>query len=693
MTEESQKPKPLNRTVYPFPLKDDSASADAHPAEPSAQDYFDALSRAEDGFFPIGYNGQWHGGIHFGAETGRLLSQDDGVRCIADGEVIAYRIDDNYPTVPYETCAAARYSSGFVLVKHQLQPPPAPQNGGQEPSTGSGEQQSNTEPSLVLYSLYMHLSNWPSYDTNQELARPAFWNDAIYTVGDRAADSDRETNGFIPATGGIGMNLRDAGNTIAGFAPRGVKLKLGEANPANSAYHRILEVVGGGTTYPTDVTGLYIFKGTATSREGLTSTSQPHAVGTVHVFPEPEEIKAGDLVGHLGQYQRYLDMDPMIGCSDRPLAQIDVFTPEDLQAFIRQSRARDTQLGENDKTLLHVKPGAMLVQPATPDIELGSTEAAILQGESGTDSGWVKGKRGTIDIVSDRPPGFVTSTRTYADGRIFLAAVDASGNELTLEAFNTLTDKSAYTRRKLLTPSGGDIWLDHSAATPGSVVAGPARVWSRFPLQVANVAGEPVAHSNVVSLKSAASSATEEDGTRWFLIDTGTATGDPIQGWARERDHPNVERCSPWAWPGFELFDTGELQPRELFARELSSSRRSTPSEQGAFESSARSVEDSPLFAALGQAIDTDDNKQITPLELRDALKKPWLAQAISRLVIRYPSEWAPPMDRWNQVDSLIEDPALLIDWQHEKRRIESLHIWPHVAGGHGPSNSTVHHL
>ncbi|WP_157515325.1 glycoside hydrolase family 19 protein [Luteimonas abyssi] len=104
-------------------------------------------------------------------------------------------------------------------------------------------------------------------------------------------------------------------------------------------------------------------------------------------------------------------------------------------------------------------------------------------------------------------------------------------------------------------------------------------------------------------------------------------------------------------------------------------------------------MEDSPLFAALGQAIDTDDNKQITPLELRDALKKPWLAQAISRLVIRYPSEWAPPMDRWNQVDSLIEDPALLIDWQHEKRRIESLHIWPHVAGGHGPSNSTVHHL
>src|SRR5699024_2701792 len=101
MSDTSQNPDPLSRTLYPFPKLGSGDASQSQAAEASAQDYFKALAEAEDGFFPIGYNGQWHGGIHFGGETGKNLAQAEGVRCIADGQVIAYRIDEEYPTVKY----------------------------------------------------------------------------------------------------------------------------------------------------------------------------------------------------------------------------------------------------------------------------------------------------------------------------------------------------------------------------------------------------------------------------------------------------------------------------------------------------------------------------------------------------------------------------------------------------------------
>ncbi|NLC60318.1 MAG: calcium-binding protein, partial [Gammaproteobacteria bacterium] len=675
MADTTQVPAPLSRTVFPFPK---SRGANGQAGEANAQEYFQALSQAEDGFFPIGYNGQWHGGIHFGSQTGASLDQDGGIRCIADGQVIAYRIDREYPKVDYESCAAATYSRGFVLVRHRLQLPPAPQVTGEE-----AEATSNTsgEPSLVFYSLYMHLRNSQAYAADPCLRRPGFWDGSIHLVGERALD--KSGNPFIPEGGMTGMNIRNEAHAIAGFAPRGVKLRLGEPHQKRGSYFRITEVVEG-TTYPAEVVGMYVYKGTDTSREGLDAIASPHATDSVYIPPEPIDIKAGDIVGHLGEYQRYLDMDALAQCaSGRPLAQVDVFTHEDLPAFVAQGRARDAQLEARQKTLLHIKPGAQLVQPSPPDIELRDGQA-IYQIGSDTDDQWVKGRRGTIAIVDERPAGFTTATRTYGDGRIFLAAVDAAGNEISLEQFNALHDRSTHPRRKLFTPQGDEVWVAGGQANGQSLITGPARAWSQFPLQPANADGEPVGYSRVLPVSDAGHVVREADGTRWFQVDAGTRSGGVLRGWVRESGHQNVELCSPWAWPGFELFDVGELEPRDLFARELNNSRRAQPQEREEFESTARNVEQSPVFDALAKAIDADGNQQITPLELRRAMGTSWMAQAISRLVIRYPSEWSDPSNRWSRIDGLIEDEVLLRDWQHEKGRIQQLVIWPDVAGQHG---------
>ncbi|MFT4256659.1 MAG: calcium-binding protein [Pseudoxanthomonas sp.] len=692
MADEPKDPKPLRKIGYPFPKMDASDPAKPKQVEvKDAQDYFKALAQAQDGFYPIGYNGQWHGGIHFGSETGTALAQNSGIRCIADGEMIAYRIDDDYPTVEYATCSAATYSRGFVLVRHRLQLPPAPKTSQSDqastPGTSGTTAHTQAEPSLVFYSLYMHLRNWKAYEADAKLKRPAFWDGGKeYLVGEKAKDKEETL-----APGQTGLRVRDGNHKPISILPRGTRLTLGAAVTGRNGFHEITSITSGDSVPAGQHSG-------RTYLPELDALTTPSAKGAVVVLAKPAEIKAGDLIGHLGQYQRYSDMNPMATtCTDRPLVQLDVFTGEDLQAFITQSRARDAQLDAKQKTLLHIKPGARFVQPTAADVDLPVGEAAIPTGGGNASDRWAKGRRGTVQTVEKTTLGNITmATRTYPNGNVFISAVRPSdGNELTLEQFNALAkdDQNTYSQRKVLVPAAGDVWLDMNAANASGTVQGPTRVWSSFPLKITNASGDAVEHSRVVTIKSAEAITKEANGTRWFLAEAGGGATGSLRGWVREKDHPNVVLCSPWAWPGFVLMDTGTLQPKDLYGRALTQTRQAQASERGQMEALSQSAEQSPLFDALCKAIDADGKDGITPLELRSALGKPWLAQALSRLAIKHHSEWAGPMDRWNAIDELIPEPRKA-DWEKEKSRIKELQFWDGVKGKSGfPSEPKVHHL
>jgi hypothetical protein len=102
--------------AYPFPGK----VATMNPLQ-----YLAGLANAHGGLYPMGENGLWHGGLHFDQGTAEIFDQSS-LRCIADGEVIAYRVDDTYPLSEHiEDARQPRrlpFSSGFVLVKHTLRP-------------------------------------------------------------------------------------------------------------------------------------------------------------------------------------------------------------------------------------------------------------------------------------------------------------------------------------------------------------------------------------------------------------------------------------------------------------------------------------------------------------------------------------------------------------------------------------------
>ena len=165
--------QPLN---WSFPF----APGSGNPVDP--QTWLKALAKTDDGFYPLGLNGMYHGGIHFNAGTGGVLKQGDGVKVIADGEVVAYRLDSAYPELTYPTTPPryALYSTGFMLVRHRLVLPPAPKPAG-SPAGASGASAPATTPTgtsgaqapqayqppadevLEFYSLYMHQLDWKGY--------------------------------------------------------------------------------------------------------------------------------------------------------------------------------------------------------------------------------------------------------------------------------------------------------------------------------------------------------------------------------------------------------------------------------------------------------------------------------------------------------------------------------------------------
>jgi hypothetical protein len=77
--------RPAMHWRFPFALRD-KQSPDA------MQAHFAAMARMQYGFFPLCNAGFPHGGIHFGPAAGEGLELDAGFRCLADGEVIAYRL-------------------------------------------------------------------------------------------------------------------------------------------------------------------------------------------------------------------------------------------------------------------------------------------------------------------------------------------------------------------------------------------------------------------------------------------------------------------------------------------------------------------------------------------------------------------------------------------------------------------------
>jgi hypothetical protein len=246
-------------------------------------------------------------------------------------------------------------------------------------------------------------------------------------------------------------------------------------------------------------------------------------------------------------------------------------------------------------------------------------------------------------------------------------------------------------------PLNSAIWIERSKLGSPSVGL-PA--WTGFPMRVTDIKDPANGFSLVLARAQLEgleerSKAIDDQGVHWWRVSFGTKEGESRFGWVCEKGHPGTQWQSPWAWPGFTTVDATGISVVDCFKRNLSVLGATDFEEQQQFKPSAASVNNSELMLALEQAIDAQGNKDatVTAAELQNALKKPWLAQSLSHLVLRYESEWGGSMSRWEALTPLMKDSKPT--WMGELARIKKLQWWDQVASNVAgfPKSPTVFHI
>lgn len=684
---------------YPFPARDGKEITDP-------QTFYSALGAMSDGFFPLGVNGFPHGGVHFGAASASRFDQSKGVRAIADGEIVAYKIDDAYPHLQFtQTRRWALYSTGFVLIRHKVTMPPAPGNSGAQPA----------DETLTFFSLYMHMADWSTYVADGTLARPGWWPGVdAFRIGakDRQIGDGGVQGAFVwsEPTAGKKKNTFSPGEHV-GFLPEGSEVTIGEkrgpwGHITKVAEGRMIAARSGGyfgwedgpqapwvvpdarRKIPDPREGptpdVVLDADTHQTQEGdwgwiylhdQQAVKEPTGVGTVVIPPSdhPIQISAGTLLGQLGEYIDYETSKPLPPLPGRQLLHLEVFADESLKTFIEKSRTRAAQLPQSDRTIFVIQTGAKLVEkPNDADSRLGDgvqLAKLTLTPASPKSGPWVQ-VQPWINGPSRRAQQYQTP--------VWIARSNLS---------------------RLDSPNG-------------------LPAWKSFPLQLSR-AGSPVNADQATYPRAELNSlgdanvAVDDKGVTWWRLEVGTGGGQSGTGWVcggKQSDgsgnQPGTRWESPWAWPGFDIVDATGIQLTDAFKRNLSVTGSADPKEQKAFAPSTEAVGNSALLSKLEQTVSrlpsssgTNDPKGkdgsviVTAVKLRQALGRRWLASELGHIILKYESEWGGGMSRWDALTPLMRNSAE--NWKCELERIKKLQWWDSVKGKiEGfPSSPTVNHI
>ncbi|WP_256127595.1 glycoside hydrolase family 19 protein [Escherichia coli] len=147
----------LPEISYPVP-----SNKNGH-AFSSVEALLSMLGGESSGLYLVGSQGMWHGGIHITDATipwcalstdsepekeycRELYKGEQFIRCMADGEIVAWRVCRDYESAAIEWRGEKLFAStSFVLVKHYIQPT------------------DNAESGLTFFTLYMNLAPWAAY--------------------------------------------------------------------------------------------------------------------------------------------------------------------------------------------------------------------------------------------------------------------------------------------------------------------------------------------------------------------------------------------------------------------------------------------------------------------------------------------------------------------------------------------------
>ncbi|MFA8324087.1 glycoside hydrolase family 19 protein [Burkholderia ubonensis] len=352
--------------AFPFLRKEQSKSGKSSRFADEHEIYRLLAEREPTGTYLVSRKGMWHGGIHVTeAGAGQALDLEAGLRCIADGVLIAYRINKTYPVSEIASISSnapvqAPYSTGFALVRHTMEFP-------------RGK-------TLTFYSLYMHLMSHEDYANFPKREKPAYWS-RRWQVTQHAQDKPTPgRGGQVPDPAQQGLRVRNShphGETI-GILPLGTSVSIGKRE---KSWGQVTDLHGalpypaeaGGYVEPSRTIGGWVYLGQENGGPVVQevfpdSIFDRVIVTTISQYAEGTPIKAGELIGHLGRY------DALNQCtSGTRMAHIEVFCDDGIQSFLEQGRAWVNEHGPHkedwtalglppEPTILRIAPGTVLYQ-------------------------------------------------------------------------------------------------------------------------------------------------------------------------------------------------------------------------------------------------------------------------------------------------------------------------------------------
>lgn len=134
------------------------------------------------GYFPLGMNNLWHGGVHIPVESGAL------VHAPLEGEVIAARLDPDP-----DRHAKSFGSTNFILIRHRIRDDVYARIRGASPT--SKNESTDSEDARTVYCLLMHLG---AATVDEKLAKKVPWLSRA-----RLREESKEGESGEPAEGGV----------------------------------------------------------------------------------------------------------------------------------------------------------------------------------------------------------------------------------------------------------------------------------------------------------------------------------------------------------------------------------------------------------------------------------------------------------------------------------------------------------
>ncbi|QXI15883.1 hypothetical protein [Pseudomonas hamedanensis] len=621
-------PAPLMSFQYPFRKPDGKQFT-------GADEVYKVLESEVSGHYLLGSNKFWHGGLHVSNASAPQCVLDEPLRCMADGEVVAYRLNKEYLESPFDAGGSSKklkYSNSFCLVRHEYKSAPNPEEGANK-----GKQNK-----LTFYSLYMHLLPFDRYPIPPEEApKPKVTmqvNDfkaydelpvssSIVSVGKLNKDSKLEILDQSPVAGTDRIYAK--GKIISG------SVQLNSQKTREIGSEVWFAYLKAGEPYKNNAGDRVWLEEKLPERERPTYW-QGKVHGTVvnklPLFGAPSDPTNGKPAGaSLGALQ--LMMNSVVAFDSQKVLNLVVGPSLQRMAECTLVSGGPVATGNVPPTFWACVENTSennvlkwsLAEPASVDtvlnigvgIKAGDPVGYLGQMENVTEAGEVSSKfQAHIEIFTADTgiEDFLNNTAALKVGRQYLYL-----------AKNSLV--------KLKAPATGEVSLKE--------------------LHVVELSKAPI----------------YKDTQEWYEINV-IDEGQNVVGLVRKAGATLISQHD-WAKLGFQIVE-----------------------ESNAAADGFLDPNDMPVFfKRLFEKIDKDNNKEIDASELADALKDTDTRSQWSKLVAKHPTEWKDRANqpKWARLDDILEHSPKLK--AHEKERIDKFIFWDELSGKASVESSLVWHF